>query len=283
MVQEEIRKPLSLQDRLSTFWAMVRKELIVISRYPVQFVASFGQIFFIVAIFTLAGLTFSRQGVGGSGDIYDGVVIYGFVMFIFLSDTLWTIGYNIRHEQVQGTLEQLYLTPANKFTNLVSRVANLLIWSGLLSVVGLLIMASMLGSLPLKNPLLGMYLLVFSLSGTFGLGFAFAALTLRIKEAAQTMANLLQFAFLILCAMFFPFYVLPDFVIMISRLIPVSYGVDAFRSTLMGFPPGFPELAPINVEITIVTAFGVIMPILGYYLYSRAERHARQTGSLSAF
>jgi ABC-type polysaccharide/polyol phosphate export permease len=122
-----------------------------------------------------------------------------------------------------------------------------------------------------------------SLAGTFGIGFAFAALTLRIREAAQTMANLLQFAFLILCANFFPFSALPPVIQVFSRLIPLSYGVDAFRSTMMGFPPGFPELAPIGVEIVIVTLFGVIMPFLGYYLYKKAEDQARRSGSLSAF
>ena len=46
----------------------------------------------------------------------------------------------------------------------------------------------------MENPWLGLYLLVMTLSGTFGIGFAFAALTLRIKETAQTVANFLQFA-----------------------------------------------------------------------------------------
>jgi ABC-type Na+ transport system ATPase subunit NatA len=50
----------------------------------------------------------------------------------------------------------------------------------------------------------GLYLLMMTLSGTFGSGFSFAALTLRIKETAQTVANLLQFGLLMLCAIFFP-------------------------------------------------------------------------------
>jgi ABC-type polysaccharide/polyol phosphate export permease len=136
---------------------------------------------------------------------------------------------------------------------------------------------------PFENPLLGLYLLVMALAGTFGVGFAFAALTLRIKETAQTFANVLQFAFLILCANFFPFSALPPAVLTVSRLIPLSYAVDAFRSTLMGYPPGFPELAPIGVEIVIVTLFGLLMPILGYSLYRQAENHARRSGSLSSF
>ncbi len=271
----------SISDRLSTFRAMVRKELIVLTRYPVNFVASFGQIFLIVAIFTLAGLTFapSREEAGP----YSGVVVYGFVLFIFLSDTLWTIGYNIREEQVQGTLEQLYLSPASRLASLISRVTNLLVWTSLVTLAAVILMRLLLGGLPTENAGLGMYLLLANLAGTFGIGFTFAALTLRIRETAQTMANLLQFAFLIFCAMFFPFSALPEWMRAVSRLIPTSYGVDAFRSTLMGYPAGFPELAPIQTEIWITTLFGVVMPFVGFYLYRRAEARARSRGTLSAY
>ncbi|MBE0411979.1 MAG: ABC transporter permease [Anaerolineales bacterium] len=275
---------------VSTFFAMVRKELIVMARYPVNFLASFGQVFLIVAIFTLGGSTFRGQQstLVSGGDIMggasvSGVVIYGFILFMFLSDTLWTIGYNVRHEQVQGTLEQLYLSPASKFASLVARVTNSLVWTGLLCIAASALMVVMIGRLPFENPLLGLYLLVMTLAGTFGVGFAFAALTLRIRETAQTMANMLQFAFLILCANFFPFSALPPFILSISKVIPLAYGVDAFRSTMMGYPPGFPELAPIEVEIVIVTIFGIVMPYLGYALYRAAEYRARRSGSLATF
>jgi hypothetical protein len=51
----------------------------------------------------------------------------------------------------------------------------------------------------------------------------------------------------------------------------------------MGFPPGYPELAPFPIEVIIVTLFGLIMPPLGYLLYRRAEKFARKRGSLSTF
>src|SRR3972149_5093431 len=97
------------------------------------------------------------------------------------------------------------------------------------------------------------------------------------------MSNLLQFALLILSANLFPFSPLPRFSGGFSRPIPLAYNVDAFRSTLMGCPPGFPELAPIQLEIVIVTLFGILMPILGYTLYRLAEDQARRSGSLSSF
>lgn len=99
----------------------------------------------------------------------------------------------------------------------------------------------------------------------------------------NTAVNLLQFAFMILCAPFFPFAALPEGVLFFSRLIPLSYCVDAFRSTLTGYPGGFPELASIEVELIIVTIFGLVMPIIGYWLYRRAEDRAHLRGSLAEY
>jgi ABC-2 type transport system permease protein len=273
------------------FLAMARKELIIMARYPVNFIASFGQTFLIVAVFTLGGSMFFRTNAispagsqaGVSSGNPSGVVVYGFILFMFMSDTLWTIGYNIRNEQVQGTLEQLYLSPTSKFASLIARVTNTLVWTGFLCLTAAALMTLMMGKLPVENPLLGLYLLVMALAGTFGIGFAFAALTLRIKETAQTVANFLQFGLLVLCANFFPFSALPPFILSISHLIPPAYAVDAFRSTLMGFPPGYPELAPFTTEVIIVTLFGLIMPPLGYLLYRRAENYARKHGSLLTY
>src|SRR3990170_3940149 len=171
---------------LSTLVAMSKKELTIMLRYPVEFVASFAQVFLIVIVLTLAGLMFSQGGAqsAGTGSARTaGVVIYGFILFMFLSDTLWTIGYNVRREQKQGTLEQLYLSPASKFASLVSRVTVTLIWTGLLSISSAWLMSVMIGRLPFANIPLGAFILIMALCGTFGIGFAFAALTLRIKEA----------------------------------------------------------------------------------------------------
>jgi len=269
-----------------TLFISTRKELLIMLRYPVELIASFAQIFVIVTVLTLSGLMFAKGGVsaGGSGASRTaGLVVYGFVLFMFLSDTLWGIGYNVRREQKQGTLEQLYLSPASKFLTLLSRIMVTLVWTGSLCVLSAVVMTSMIGNLPFENVPLGLFILVMALSGTFGVGFAFAALTLRVRETGQTIANLAQFAFMLLCAPFFPFSALPDWMVAVTRFIPLSYGVDAFRSTLMGYPPGFPELAPIETELVIVAAFGLLMPLLGFWLYQQEENRARMRGSLSEY
>jgi hypothetical protein len=59
--------------------------------------------------------------------------------------------------------------------------------------------------------------------------------------------------------------------------------VDAFRSTLMGYPTGFPELLPIGQELVIISGFGLLMPLVGYILYKAAEHKVRVDGSLAEF
>ncbi len=274
-----------------TFWllaAMVRKNLLVMLRYPLNFASSFITLSIIILVFLFATLMFTPGGVaqiatGGSGQRIGGTMMYGLILFLFVSEALWSIGYNVRAEQREGTLEALYLTPASRFLYLVSRLAVPLFWSGLNAAVVLGFVWLVLGPLPVANLGLALYTLAFTLAGIFGFGFCFAAFTLLVKEAAQSAANLGQFAVMVVCALFFPFSALPPAVRAISRVVPLSYGVDLFRSAMLDFPPGFPELASPVAEVAIVTAWGILMPVIGYAAYRRAERHVRISGALAEF
>jgi ABC-2 type transport system permease protein len=270
---------------LGVLAAMTRKELQIIIRYPVELVASFGQVFLITAIFTLAGLMFAPtdQSAPEARASVAGTMIYGFILFIFLTETLWTIGYHVRREQKQGTFEQLCLSPAPRSASLISRVLVTLVWTGLLCAISVALMTLMIGHLPFANLGLSVPILLLALSGTFGVGFAFAGITLRVRQTAEVLASVLQFSFMIFCAPFFPFAALPDWLLVVARVIPLSYGVDAFRSCLMGFPTGFPELAPFETELAIVVAFGLLMPIVGLWIYRGAEDSAQRSGSLSEY
>lgn len=270
---------------LRTFGAMLKKEFILLTRYPVEFVASFGQVFVIVTVLTLAGLMFAPGGVGARNNNGQtaGLVIYGFILFMFVTNTLWGMAFDMRREQKQGTLEQLYLSPASKLASLTARVVMTVAWTGLVCSLAAGLMSALIGRLPFNNLLASIYLLGMGLAGTFGIGFAFAALTLRIKDTAQTLTNALQFAFMVFCAPFFPFSALPAPLQLVAHVIPTAYMVDAFRATLMGYPPGFPELAPIGVEIVIISAFGILMPLWGLRLYQQAEDRSRRDGTLSEY
>jgi len=258
------------------------KTILEFSRYPIAFVATFAQIFLIMGMFLLATVAFVGPSTPpGAATALPAFLAYGLVMNLFLGFTLWEIGFSIREEQVRGTLESLYLSPANKFANLTSRIFAILLWTAVMTVVAVLVVGAVVGGLPVERPAFAFLVLALSISGFLGIGFAFAGVTVKLKETAQFLVGFLQFFFLIFCAEFFPFAVLPPPVVnYVSRWIPVSYSVDLFRTTLMGIPP---ELAPVSVELLIVVLFGVLSPILGYAFYRFIEKRARREGTLGEY
>jgi len=263
------------------FLAMVRLQTAVIARYPVNFGMGLVVSFFGVLVLALAVTVFSPPGAGMTSDV--GAMFYGYLFYLFLSDCLWRLGYSVRQEQVQGLMESLYLTPAPKFGGLLARVLPVFGLTFTAAVPALLLAGLLFGRLPFHNPLLALGLLLFSLSGLVGLGFCFAAYSLVAGDSASIAANFLEFVLMVLCALVFPFRALPEGIRWISGLIPISYCVDAFRSALLGFPAGYPELASFEVEAAVVMVFGVAMPLIGYFVYRAVVRRLREKGKLGQY
>lgn len=275
----------SVWQSFRTFLDMSWKTIVEFSRYPVAFIALFTQVFLIVLMFMFAALSFTPEGASAeAGQEIAAVMVYGLILFLFLNFVLWEVGFSLREEQFRGTLESLYLSPASKFGNLLSRIFAILLWTGVMAVVALVVVASLVNGLPAANVFLALVVLGLTISGFLGIGFIFAAITIRLKESAQFLVSGVSFFFLIFSAMFFPFGALPSFLVdYVSRWLPVSYGVDAFRSLLLGMPAGFPELAPLGVELLIVALFGVLTLPISYAIYKYVERQARIRGTLGEY
>lgn len=265
---------------MQPFIAMVRAQFKILARYPVNFFAGLLVSFGGVMALALALRMFTPPG-SELGQV--GVMFYGYLLYIFLTDSLWRVGFSVRQDQLQGTFENLYLTPAPKFASLLARVAPLLVVTLCGAALALLGASLVFGPLPAENPGLALAILLGTLAGTLGFGFCFAAYTLVAGETAGLVGNFLEFALLLLCGMLFSFRTLPDPLRVVSSLIPLSYCVDAFRSVLMGLPPGYPELAPLELELGIVTAYGVAFPVLGYALFRAVVHRLRQQGRLGQY
>lgn len=280
----------TLGQSVRTFWVMVKKNLIEESRYPIGFITGFLTIFLLIAMFIFSSAAFvppsnNTTAVEQMGKTaVPAVMTYGFIMFIFIMIFVGGMANEIRWEQTRGTLESIYLTPANKFHYLLAKTFAQFVVSGIMSMVGVAFIYYGIGKVPAENFALGLYIFAMSMLGFLGLGFAFAAFTIIGKQTANMLINFSQFFFMIFCAMFFPFKVLPQPVVdYFCRYIPISYNVDAFRSVLGGMPAGFPELLPLNQELIIVTVFGIVMPFVGYASFRIIEYSARKKGALGEF
>ncbi|MFX0087683.1 MAG: ABC transporter permease [Candidatus Hodarchaeota archaeon] len=259
------------------FCSMTKKEFTVLTRYKFSFIISFIQIFLIMFLFTAAALILTPPDKASYGV---GLMYYSFVLFMFISSALWDIGNSLREEQYQGTLESLFMAPISYFSSLLSRIIVNLIWIGSNVIVTFFTMSIVFGSLPVENVVLGIFVLVLSMLVCFGFSFGFAGLALRYKESMNTLTNFMQFALMVFCAMFFPFSALPDIIVIVSRLIPLSYCVDLFRSTMIGVQP---ELLPLEFELIIILFFAIALPIFGIIFFRRTVQTAKKDGNLAEY
>ena len=271
-----------------TFWIQIKKILTIQIAYPMDF---FGQIFtslFVGVWFIMfaVSVTSGDDAITKGNVNYIGIAVWGFVAFLFFSTTMFSIGRFIRREQLTGTLESLWLTSANKTWLIIANGTGyffIYLISNIIIVLGF----SLFVTVPIENIGLGMLIILLELIQVVGFGFLYGALVMKIKNAAA-IQNLFTFATMILCAVLFPFSVFPEGMKWVSRLIPFSWIIDAFRSTMSGYEPellysGIFGLSPLLTEILIIIGFNIILLFIGIFLFNRVTKKAMIEGTLSQY
>jgi ABC-2 type transport system permease protein len=243
------------------------KDIRVSLRYPVNFASSLLTIVVFAALFGFVGMLFF------TGEEMIGLALSGLIMMEAIGDSLWGVGFSLLAERYQGTLESFYLTPANRFISIVARFGITFFWLPLTILICILFMRSYGISYNLR----ALLILIPFFSMLIGLGCVLAGLTLVYKQTGQLIINVVQFSLMIFCALFFPFSSLPQPLLLFSRLVPFSYGVDAFRATLLNMPT---ELLDVHLEIALLIIFAVLAPIAGYLVYRAAEKRVLREGGL---
>ena len=261
-----IRKP-----SIGSFFAVAIKEIRVSMRYPVNFIAQF------ISLFVFAGLFGSVWAMFGGDESFIEIALSGLIVMELLADSLWGIGFSMSWERYQGTLESFYLTPVNRFTSAVARFGVTFIWMP----ITMIMCFGILGAIGAEVHILaGLGVLFFIFPMLTGIGCAFAGICLLFKQTGQVLIGFVQFGAMLFCAFFYPFFSLPEPMLWISRFIPLSYGIDAFRAVLLGTPP---ELLGLRAEMILLAIFAVISPLLGYLIYSVAEHRVLVEGGLRVY
>jgi len=254
-----------------TFFKVVAKEIKVEARYPINLVCQGGMLFIFAGLFGSAWMMFG----GGLKGV--GIALAGLIVSEFLTDSLWGVGFSIAWERFQGTLESFYLTPVNRFASIIARFGVAFLWMPMALCV-CLGMLYIIGSPIHILKGLGVLVLVFPMLA--GLGCIFAGICLLYKQTGQLLINFTQFGCMIFCAFFFPFSALPEPMLWISRAIPLSYGVDAFRATLLDTAP---ELLTLQQELLVLGGCAIVMPVIGYGVYLIAEHRVLVKGGLRMY
>ncbi|MGH2377519.1 MAG: ABC transporter permease [Candidatus Limnocylindria bacterium] len=277
-----------LRGDVRAFVAAIRKQLRETRRYPMLLLGSLFWPILLPSMYVLMGQVYSGGGDpralgafaerSGISDV-TGFVFVGFAMYMWLSIILWGPGTALRQEQMRGSLEAVFLTPASRLVVLFGPPLGTL-WVILFQflVMGLALWLLFGIVLDLAAVARAVVVLVFAVPALYAIGSLFAAAVLRYGEIGPAV-HFVRGALVLACGITYPVVMLPGWAQAVAAALPPTYIVDDLRrvllagATLEGVAPDLAVIALLTV------AFGAVA--IGIYRWT--EGYARRTGALGRY
>ncbi|MGH2450229.1 MAG: ABC transporter permease [Candidatus Limnocylindria bacterium] len=269
------------------FAAAAHKELRVIRRYPTLLLSVFFWPILLPAVYVAMGAAYAGDdprametfsGLTGTASV-SGFVFVGWSMYMWLSNALWGAGTSLRAEQLRGTLEAVFLTPANRLVLLFGPSTGAML-PQLLNFVVMALAARFIFGVDLAPDRVARALVVIAVTvpAMYGIGSLFASAILRFGEVAGVV-QLVRGIFTIACGVTFPVVLLPEWARIVAHALPPTYFVAGVRSALLA-GAGLGDMLP---DLGTLTALGLGVCALAVVGFRITERGARRTGMLGRY
>ena len=272
---------------LRAFLAAARKELRQQRRYPTLFLGLLFWPVLLPATWVLMGHAYSGNDPqalaafaerAGSTNVA-GFVFIGYAMYMWLSTLLWGPGTALRQEQVRGSLEAVFVTPASRLVPLFGPgVAMLIPMAATFVVMGVALWLLFGVVPPLGAVLEAAVVVVLGIPALYAIGALFAASVLRFGEVGP-IVQLIRGMFVLTCGITFPVAMLPLWAQVWAWLLPPTYIVEDLRRVLLG-GAGLGEAVP---HIAIVLTIAMLTAVLAIIVFRALETSARRSGMLGRF
>lgn len=263
-------------------WAVVRKEWLVFLRYPLNAVMRIVEpVMWLVPVYFM-GMSFSEDGFAagfaastGTGDFL-AFILMGSVVSSYVSAVMWGMGFSLKQEMEQGTLESLWLTPNSRLWLLIGRSTVSVLITGLNTLGALLVAYLLFGFEVTGSIAAALVVLVPMVIALYGFGIAYAGVVLYLREA-NTLTDVGSYTLQLLTGVNFPVTALPRVLMIVGLTLPMTYAIDAIRALLIGATP----LVTVPVSFAIVLVSMVVFLALGRNVFDRIDAKVRKMGTLS--
>ncbi len=185
----------------------------------------------------------------------------------------------IEFEMVTGTVEPLMVTPTSPALALLGASTWLLI-EGLIVLVLQFGVGIVFFGADLRNanwlPALVVSLLTLLALNSWGILSSAFILVFKRADPLNWLIDLTTF---ILCGVYFPVALLPEWLRVFSYLLPLTYALEALRGALMRGQTLYELRAP----LLALVLFNLALIPIGLVAFHRALGYARRTGSLGQY
>jgi ABC-2 type transport system permease protein len=259
--------------------AFLKRDFLNDASYRFAFALNFVGILFTVTLwFFISRFLGKNVTLPGSGDTVDyfPYVLLGIAAMGYLQTALGGFSRKLRAEQLTGTLEALLATPLS----MRMLVVGTLVWNFLVSsfeVILYVAIAAAFFDMPIHaSGIVGFALaLALSIGCAVALGMLSASFIIVFKRGDPV--NMLITAFSALFGgVFFPAQVLPSWLEPVSKVVPLTYALDAMRGSLL-LGKTLSEIAP---SLLVLAGFCLVLLPVGVVAFGRAVDLARRNGTL---
>ncbi len=177
-------------------------------------------------------------------------------------------------ERYFGTLPLLLVSPTSRFAMFMGR-SIVYVLDGVTSTLVGLFYAVVLFGVDFSRANFPLLILIFVITSfaLSGFGLLVGSLSLYTREVVS-IANASYFALLIICGVNFPVSELPSALQVVSRILPLTYGIEATRKVVMG--ASFSDVQSlIGAEVFSM----VVLIVIGYFFFRYFEQKAKKEGS----
>jgi len=275
-------RPRKAQNALNIALAFLRRDFSSEVSYRFSFFLQLFNIFFSVGVFyfisSLLGEAAAPYLTQYGGDYFSFVLI-GIAFAGYFGVGLSSFSNSLRQAQTTGTLEAMLSTP----TGISEIILSSSLWDYLLTtlrvLVYLLVGAAFLGvNLGGGNYPAALLILVLTVIAFSSLGIIAASFIMVLKRGdpiTWAMGALSSF----LGGVYYPIDILPGWLQSLSRLLPITYALQAMRLALLQ-GASFAELAP---DILALAVFSVLLLPISLLAFRFAVQRARIDGSLTQY
>jgi ABC-2 type transport system permease protein len=208
-----------------------------------------------------------------------GFVFVGYAMYMWLSLLLWGSGTALRQEQMRGSLEAVFVTPASRLVPLFGPGVATLVPMALTFVIMGVALWVFFGVVPPLGAIVQAAVIVaLGVPALYAIGALFAASVLRFGEVGP-IVQLVRGMFSLACGITFPVAMLPLWAQVWAWLMPPTYIVEDIRRVVLG-GAGLGELIP---HMAIVLTLAALTAMLAIAVFGYLEASARRSGMLGRF
>ena len=266
---------------MSVLPAFLRRDFLLARSYRLQFLLQIGGVFL-----TLVSFLFLARIVPGDqaslrpyGGDYFSFVLIGTGVASFFITGLTSFSDTLGREQATGTLEALLVTPNDSRLLLAAGGLWAFIFSAVQMVIylgaGVVLFAARIAP---ANVLLVAALLLVSLLAFSALGLLAAAVLVQTKRGVL-LVGMFGATFAMLGGVLYPVAVLPGWLRAVARVLPMSYGLEGVRLSLLPSP----DLARIAQDAGALLLFAAILLPAALLLFGWSIDRARREGSLGHY